>query len=102
MISATPSFPGFPLGVTSDLMDQTFALTAASTFNSSYVTAQGGTAAGARTAFLAALSNGTTYFNLHTSAFPGGEIRAFLTPIPEPFVAVFTLGAALLMVRCRR
>src|SRR5262245_657669 len=42
-----PSFNGFPLGVTSGSMDQTFSLTQAATFNAAFVTANGGTAAGA-------------------------------------------------------
>ncbi|MCB1879244.1 MAG: CHRD domain-containing protein, partial [Gammaproteobacteria bacterium] len=36
----------------------------------------------------AALSNGlaggNAYLNIHTTAFPGGEIRGNLAPVPEP------------------
>lgn len=80
----TPSFVGFPLGVTAGTFDNTYSTLAAATYNPSYVTANGGTAAGAEMALVAAMNQGRTYFNIHTSAFPGGEIRAFLTPVPEP------------------
>ena len=41
----TPSFAGFPLGVTSGSMDQTFNTLDAGTWNSAYITANGGTTA---------------------------------------------------------
>jgi len=44
----------------------------------------GGTVAGAEAAFASGLAAGTTYFNIHTSMFPGGEIRGFLAVVPEP------------------
>lgn len=43
----TPSFTGFPLGVTSGTMDTTFDTTLASSFNPAFITANGGTVAGA-------------------------------------------------------
>ena len=46
----TPTFAGFPLGVTSGSYDHTFDLTDAASFNGAYVTANGGTAAGAEAA----------------------------------------------------
>src|SRR5204863_6081105 len=45
--TTTPSFAGFPLGVTSGSFSNTLDLTLASSFNPSYVTANGGTPAGA-------------------------------------------------------
>ena len=44
----------------------------------------GGTVAGARTAFLNGLNNDLAYFNIHTAANPGGEIRGQLGLVPEP------------------
>ena len=43
-------------------------------------------AAGARDAPFIGLGveSGKAYLNIHTAAFPGGEIRGFLTPAPEP------------------
>jgi len=35
----------------------------------------GGTAAGAEAALVGGLAAGQAYFNIHTSPFPGGEIR---------------------------
>ena len=74
----TPAFTGFPLGVTSGTLDHTFDLTLTSTYNSPFVTANGGTAAGAEAALLAAIAAGKAYFNIHTTTVPGGEIRGFL------------------------
>ena len=33
---------------------------------------------------LAGLGSQQAYFNIHTSTFPAGEIRGFLTEVPEP------------------
>jgi hypothetical protein len=81
----TPSFTGFPLGVTSGSYFHVFDTTDPATFNAAYVTANGGTAAGAEAALEAGLLAGEAYFNIHTSMFPGGEIRGFLDQaVPEP------------------
>jgi hypothetical protein len=58
-----PSFTGFPLGVTSGTYDHTFVLTDAGSFNPAFVTANGGTAAGAEAALAASLEAQTAYFN---------------------------------------
>ncbi len=73
----TPSFTGFPLGVTNGTYDVTFDMTLASSYNPSFITAHGGTTASAFEVLKTALNNGTAYFNIHTSSFPGGEIRGF-------------------------
>jgi len=80
----TPTFTGFPLGVTSGTYNQTFDLTSTSSYNPAFVTANGGTTAGAEAALLAGLAADEAYLNIHTSTFGGGEIRGFLVPIPEP------------------
>jgi len=86
--TTTPSFPGFPLGVTSGTYLRTFDLTLASSYNPAFVTASGGTVAAAEAALLAGMVGERTYFNIHTSVFPAGEIRGFLRAVPEPW----TLG----------
>lgn len=79
-----PTFPGFPAGVTAGTYDNLFDLLTASTYNSTFVNANGGTTAGARAALLSALGSGRAYFNIHSTQFPGGEIRGFLVAVPEP------------------
>ena len=82
--TAVPTFPGFPLGVTTGTYLQTFDLTLASTYNPAFITAHGGTVAGAQAAFIAGLTTGQTYLNIHTTLFPTGEIRGQLNAVPEP------------------
>jgi hypothetical protein len=97
----TPSFIGFPLGVTSGAMDNTFDMTLASSYNPSYITANGGTPASAELALFNALSQGRAYFNIHSQAFPGGEIRGFLlVPAPAGAAAFGLMGV--LAARRRR
>ncbi|RQP23315.1 CHRD domain-containing protein [Piscinibacter terrae] len=82
--TTTPTFTGFPSGTTSGTYDHTFDMDLASSWNGSFITAHGGTTAGAFAFFASGLDAGTTYFNIHTTAFPGGEIRGFLHAVPEP------------------
>jgi len=105
--TTTPSFPGFPLGVTSGSYQHTFDMTDAGSYNPAYVTAHGGTAAEAEAALLASMVAGTSYLNIHTNLFPSGEIRGFLiaAPAPEPAAWVLMIagfGAAGAMARRRR
>jgi len=100
--TTTPSLLGFPLGVTSGSYSGTLDLLNATSWNPSYVSGNGGTAATAETAFLAAVAGGKAYWNIHTSFGPGGEIRGFLTAVPEPSTfALVGLGAIGLTVRAR-
>lgn len=78
--TTVPTFVGFPLGVTAGTYSNTLDLTLASSWNPSFVTANGGTPASAEAALAAGFANGTTYLNIHTTMNPGGEIRSFLTP----------------------
>jgi hypothetical protein len=82
--TTTPTFAGFPLGVTSGTYDNTLDLTMASSYNPAFVTANGGTPASSEAALLAGIAAGRAYLNIHTSNFPSGEIRGFLAQSPEP------------------
>lgn len=92
--TTVPTFTGFPLGVTSGTYDQTFDLTQAASFNPSFITSSGGTAASAETALALGLSDGRAYLNVHTSLFPAGEIRANLAAaaVPEPASWALMIG----------
>jgi hypothetical protein len=92
--TTVPTFTLFPLGVTSGRYDHVFDLTLSSTYNPAFVAANGGTTADAESALLAGLAAGDAYLNIHSMVDPGGEIRGFLTPAPEP--AGFPLIAAAL------
>ncbi len=100
----TPSFSGFPLGVTSGFYDNTFNMLDPASYNASYVAANGGTAASAFSALLSAMQQGRSYLNIHTSAFPGGEIRGFLAtaPVPEPATMAVLGAGAIALIRRRR
>jgi hypothetical protein len=79
-----PAFPNFPLGVTSGAYNQTLSLIDPTTYNPAFITANGGTTASAEVVLLAGMAADQTYFNIHTSTNPGGEIRGFLVAVPEP------------------
>jgi hypothetical protein len=100
VMTVTPTFTGFPSGVTAGTYDHTFDMTLASSYNPSFVTAQGGVS-GALNALTAALDGGKAYLNIHTSTFSGGEIRGFLTVVPEP-ASMTGLALAGLILRRRR
>ena len=95
--TAVPSFPGFPTGVRAGSFNATFNMSLASTWNPAFITANGGTPAGAEAAFIAGVNAGRSYYNVHTVAFPAGEIRGNLvlfTFAGSPGLGTQTLGAA--------
>jgi hypothetical protein len=79
--TTTPSFVGFPLGVTSGTYDLTYDTTLASSYNPAFVTANGGTPATAEAALFSGIANGFAYLNIHSTVYGGGEIRGFLVPL---------------------
>jgi len=98
----TPTFPGFPLGVTSGVYNSvTFDLTNATSWNSSFITVHGGTTAQAEADFAAGLFGNKSYLNVHSSFAGGGEIRGVLVFVPEP-LSLSLFGAGLVGVAALR
>ena len=82
----------------------TFDMTQSSGFNPAFVTANGGTVASAYAFLLAGLNADEAYLNIHTTAFPNGEIRGFLqaTPLPAALPLFATGLGALGLLGWRR
>jgi hypothetical protein len=98
-----PTFTGFPLGVTSGTYSMTFNTSLAATYNPAFITANGGTPLSAEAVLAAGMAAGETYFNIHTSLFPNGEISGFLaTPEPATFGLAAIAMAALVAWKRRR
>jgi hypothetical protein len=76
--------PGFPTGGTSGMYDQTFSIAVPSSYDPTFIAASGGTTSDALNAFVFSLEDGKAYLNIYTTGFPNGEIRGFLTEVPEP------------------
>ena len=81
--TTVPAFPGFPTGGTSGTYTSpVFDLTMPSIYNPAFVTTQGGLPQ-AEAALISGIEGGQTYINIHTTMFPGGEIRAELPGVPD-------------------
>ena len=80
---------GFP-AVMSGTYSNVFDLTQTATYSATFLTANGGTAAGAEAGLAADLAGGTVYLNIHSSTYPGGEIRGY--PVPPDLTISKTHG----------
>ena len=104
-VAVTPgTLPGFPVGTSAGTyVSPVLDLSDPSRYTASFLNNfGGGTTTGAEAALLAGMLNGSAYFNVHTSTFPGGEIRGFLSPVPEPTTMMLLGGAVALGVLRRR
>jgi hypothetical protein len=100
--TTTPTFTGFPSGVTAGSYDHVFDMTLASSYNPAFVTAEG-SVANAEAALFAGILAGDAYLNIHTTVNPSGEIRGFLAPTPLPAaLPLFASGLGALGLLARR
>jgi len=100
--TTTPTFTGFPLGVTAGTYSAVLDLTLASSYNPAFITSSGGIAQ-AEQLLMSQMVAGNTYLNIHTTVVPGGEIRGFLATVPEPAtLTLFGVGLAGLAITHRR
>ncbi len=95
-VAVTPgTLPGFPAGVTSATYSQSIDLTDTGSYTAGFLTLGGGTVAGASALLLDSFNDGTAYLNIHTSFANGGEIRGFLTAVPEPMTTSVAMAGLL-------
>ncbi|MFT7771678.1 CHRD domain-containing protein [Roseateles sp.] len=106
--TTTPTFTGMVLGLTSGSYDHTFDMTLASSYNPAFLnnaSTYNGNTALAFAGLMDGIANGKAYLNVHSNAFPGGEIRTFLqlAPVPEPGTyALMLSGLGVLAMAARR
>jgi hypothetical protein len=101
--TTVPTFTGFPSGATSGAYDHTFDMTNPSSYNAAFVTDHGGNTSGAFAALVEGLNSGRAYANIHSEAFQAGEIRGFLTLVPEPeSYAMLLAGLGIISILARR
>lgn len=85
-ITPLPAPDGFPTGVTSGTYTSSlFDLDDASSYDLAFVAANGPFVSSAMQALFDALGAGKAYFDIHTTAFPAGEIRGFVVDVPGDF-----------------
>jgi MYXO-CTERM domain-containing protein len=100
--TTTPTFVGFPLGVTSGIYDIVLDLTQVTSYSAAFLTANGNDTGTAQATLIAGLLDGEAYLNIHTNQFPAGEIRGFFVTVDEPASAALLLASLVLAAGLRR
>jgi hypothetical protein len=93
----TPSFNMFPKNVTSGTYDNIFDLTLAGSYNAPFLAANGGSTAAAEAALISAMTTGNAYLNIHTLYKPPGEIRGYISRVPDSSSTLALLIPAMLL-----
>ena len=101
--TTTPTFTDFPTGETSGSYDHTFNMADESSYSSAFLAANGGSPLTAFDTLVAGLNSGSAYANIHSTMFMNGEIRGFLTLVPEPeSYAMLLAGLGIISILARR
>jgi hypothetical protein len=99
-------FGGFPTGVRAGTYTGAIPLGAETSYDPAFLSMHGGTPQGAAAALLEAIAANEAYVNIHSTAFPNGELRGWLVaaPVPEPGAWAMLAGGlgALAWMRRRR
>lgn len=98
-------FTDFPTGVRAGDYSMAFNLGSDASYAPAFLAANGGNAVGAAAALLAGIEGNEAYINIHTDAYPNGEIRGFLVAAPVPEAAEWAMlgvGAAGLLWLSRK
>lgn len=79
-------FDDFPTGVQAGTYTASLPLYDEMTYDPAFLASNGGTVSGAASALVDGINANQAYVNIHTSAYPNGEVRGFLVaaPVPEP------------------
>lgn len=79
-------FDDFPTGVKAGTYSKSLPLYEEMSYDPAFLATHGGTVSGAASALVDAVNANQAYVNIHTTAYPNGEIRGFLVaaPVPEP------------------
>jgi hypothetical protein len=79
-------FTDFPTGVHAGSYSMAIPLDEETSYDPEFLKANGGTVTGAASALVDGINANEAYVNIHTSEYPGGEIRGFIVaaPVPEP------------------
>jgi hypothetical protein len=100
-------FTDFPTGVNAASYAMSIPLDQEASYAPAFLAAHGGSVKSAASALVDAMNAHEAYVNIHTNAYPNGEIRGFLVaaPVPEPAAWAMLaggLGGLLWVARRRR